>query len=55
MASPERLPDCVPQEMFALWLHQEDLTPEEEVQYDNARVGRIGPNQVSSLVLLLTG
>jgi len=31
VTDPERLPDCVPQEMFAIWLHahQEDLTPEE--------------------------
>ena len=34
VTDPERLPDCVPQEMFALWLHQEDLTPDKEVQFD---------------------
>ena len=31
---PEGLPDCVPSEIFALWLYQEELIPEEELQYN---------------------
>ena len=37
--------------MFALWLHQEDLTPEEEVQYDKYLQKKLRPPPIHSPTL----
>ena len=36
VSNPDHLPPSVPKEMFAIWLysHEEDLTVEEEEQYN---------------------
>ena len=49
---PEGLPDCVPSEMFALWLYQEELTPEEELQYDRYLQQQLRPLPTHSPPLL---
>eukprot|EP00091_Calanus_sinicus_P002775 TRINITY_DN12880_c0_g1_i1.p1 TRINITY_DN12880_c0_g1~~TRINITY_DN12880_c0_g1_i1.p1 ORF type:complete len:239 (-),score=63.27 TRINITY_DN12880_c0_g1_i1:242-958(-) len=50
VTDPTRLPDCVPVEMFALWLHQDDieLTPEEQLRYDRYLEQQVRPPPIHS-------
>jgi len=50
VTDPERLPECVPEELFALWLHahQEELTPEEEMRFDQYLHQQLRPPPIFS-------
>ena len=50
VTDPARLPDCVPVEMFALWLHHDDieLTPDEQLRYDRYLQQQVRPPPIHS-------